>query len=210
MTDNITQPFCLVLSLLCLFPVATQAQVEVAGDTVCINAARALTTVTPDRSVARALSELITCPSSGPRAIAGAWARPPRDPGVLASLADVTGRLRDRRVHEAARAVLLDRAADTYTRLSALTAIAAHGDPCLALHIRISPTDAPGAYAYVMPGWRNDHQSRPGTEALSPSIREEVIALLDRLAKEEPEHPVDMVARLGARELRRTDGTRRC
>lgn len=75
------------------------AQTEVAGDTVCVNASRALSVSTLTSDVSNALAALITCPESGPRAIAKFWSTGPHDRDIMASLAEVTGRLRDRRLH---------------------------------------------------------------------------------------------------------------
>ncbi len=200
------------LALALVLPTAAKAsaQVEIVGDTVCVNAGRSLEARVPDRSVSRALSDLVTCAETGPSAIGKFWVTAPREREVLASLAEVSGRLRDRRLHEVVRSILLDRAADENLRVAALGAVATHGDPCFALYIRPVPTDAPGGSAYAMPGWRNDDLSRQGSEALPESIRQDVIELLDSLATAEPETPVGKVALLAVRELRRGGVARRC
>jgi hypothetical protein len=110
----------------------------------------------------------------------------------------------------AVREVVLDRNRETPHRLHALATLATHADRCFALYIHTPPTGAPGAYGYVMPGGRNDHISHGGAEPLWPAVRAEVLALLDQLARAEPEHPVGMVAAFTAKELQRIGGKIHC
>jgi hypothetical protein len=210
MTPRSTGTAGLVFTLTLFLSAGAAAQVEVAGDTVCVNASRALSVSTLTSDVSNALAALITCPESGPRAIAEFWSTGPHDRDVTASLAEVTGRLRDRRLHEAARRILLDTSENQNLRIAALAALATHGDPCFALYIRTEPTQAPGGSAYVMRGWRNDAQSRQGSEKLSEGILADVIDLLQGLAEAEPDTPTGKVAALAVTELRRSGGTRRC
>jgi hypothetical protein len=196
------------LSLVCVAHVA--AQVEAAGDTVCVNAAQLLSVSASGREVTNALAALTTCPESGPQAIVAFWLTRPHDSGVRRSLAEVTGRFQDRRLHAVARSVLLDKTANEGLRIAALAAVATHGDPCFAVHIRPEPTSAPGGSAYVMLGWRNDALTRRGSEAFPGGMLADVIDLIQNLAKTEPDTPTGKVTALVAAELRRSGGTRPC
>ena len=210
MTSRSTGTAGLVFALVLSLSASATAQIEVAGDTVCANAAQSLRASASGREVTAALASLITCPDSGPRTITEFWATGPYDREVIASLAEVSGRLRDRRLHEAVRRILLDTSENQNLRIGALAALATHGDPCFALYIRAEPTHAPGGSAYVMRGWRNDAQSWEGSEGLPVSILADVIDLLQGVAKAEPDTPTGMVAALAMVELRRAGGTRRC
>jgi hypothetical protein len=137
----------LILMLSGLLPPMVTAHVEVVSDTLCVNAVRALLAAPPDRSVPRALSTLVTCPESGPPAVAGLWASRTTSVVELGSLSEVSARFRDRRVYMAVREVVLDRNRETPHRLHALATLATHADRCFALYIHTPPTGRLGHMA---------------------------------------------------------------
>ncbi len=149
-----------------------------------------------------AFNEMRDCPQ-GPRVLARQWATPPSDTVALRQLAGVSARLLDRRVFEAARAVVADPGAGRDARLAAMDVLVGHYDPCVAVWIQVNSLPAPaGRSVVVMLGEYEHNLSRPGSEPLPPSVRDDVLAALDAAASSGPDSVVREASRQLAARLR--------
>jgi hypothetical protein len=191
-------------------PATLAGQVETVSDTLCINAARALLDASPDRDYRRSLSGLLSCPESGPPALARAWRIPRTDPSFMTALSNVSAQFRDQRIANAARLVLLDPSRSPGDRLAAMATLLVHAERCLAVLVRPEPPTGEDGRGPLSFGWRVEDVSTEGAQQLSEDTRKDVIELLDLLIKSGPSERVGQAAAQGIRELRSSTSRQRC
>lgn len=150
-----------------------------------------------------AIAALQGCPVDGPRLLAEQWTDPPRDSVPLRLLADVSSRILDRRLFEAARTVVVDGGATRDGRLAAMRVLAGHYDPCVTVDFRVnSQPDAAGRAVAAWFGRSNVNPSKRGSEPLPSSVRGDVLTTLDAVAMTGADSMVREAARRLAAHLR--------
>ncbi len=191
-------------------PIPAMAQGDSAVAAACTRAEATLRTHAGGREYNDAIAALQGCPDDGPRLLAEQWAAPPRDSVALRLLADISSRILDRRLFEAARALVVDGAASLDARLAAMRVLVGHYDPCLTVDFRINPApDAAGQAVAAWFGRKSANPSKRGSELLPSSVRGDVLTTLNAVATTGADGAVREAAR-GLAAYLRASSDKRC
>lgn len=163
--------------LLIFAPPAAVAQDRVACDSAATNVRGG----SHGNAYNNALAVLMTCSVTGPRVLAEQWSRPPQDSLAIRLLGDASINLRDRRLLAATKTAALDVSRPTPVRLTAIRVLVAYFDPSIAIDFRSPAQPVPTGSAYVMLGEWSHPIGRDGAEALTASIRSDVLAVLHQV-----------------------------
>jgi hypothetical protein len=134
-----------------------------------------------------ALARVQTCPDDGPVSLVRLWKTPPQDTATLAALADVSGRVRDRRVLDALSAAASDVSFGASARLAAIAAIAAQVDPGLVVTFRSPPGSNRAADPQVQIARLTHSATSAGGQRLDKPATDQAVELLRRLGEADPD-----------------------
>jgi hypothetical protein len=143
--------------------------------------ARAETMLAARQNYALATSELISCPSTGPRALAREWANPPVDSATLSKLGTASSFLRDRRLLAVVKAVASSASQTRAVRLEAIRTLVSYFDPFILVIVGVRPwIQSPDSIYVGFGGW-TEPRGENGSEPLPPSTKTEVLEVLEQL-----------------------------
>jgi len=158
----------------------------------CRLATQTLATGEPGPQREWALQVIGQCAVSGGAALAALWSSPSSDSADLERIYAASARIRDEQIFNAVRAVSLNTAVPTLTRLAALRVLAAYVNHRILTSFEfLTPPVIPG----VRPrGYRDHGMPIDGSSPLHPGAAQEIRDLLRSLAASDPDPRVRYAA----------------
>ena len=162
--------------------------------TVCRRAAATMRGAPNTSQFVYAAADLANCPDEGGPSLSAAWRNPPGDSAALRALGEVSPRLRDQDVFQAALSAFGNPGQPRAVRLAALSALVGYYDPSSVL--RFTEPDVPGqrGNAYVMLGRGSAPSLTAGKKPLSNKVRQEIVQALTTVGKGDPDDRVKAIA----------------
>lgn len=137
---------------------------------------------------ARRLIEV--CPEEGPTFFASRWLSVPGDTNAVVTLLHQSARLKDARIYTQLRRVVLDQSRPEVVRVGAMLVLARYVDPYDAAWFNeVAPPEGEIRYIRVPLGSALHPSIIIGTSPLPTTLRDEVLALLDRVATAQQTEP---------------------
>jgi hypothetical protein len=172
----------------------------------CRLAAQVLNTGQPANKREWAIGTISLCAQEGPPILARMWSQVTSDSAQADSILDLSSRLRDARIAEAATAVAKDAGKTDAVRLAAIVLLIRYADPYSGLSVRLLAVPqgwTPGRPVRSLSGGRSPHAiyQTGGGSALPPTFTNDVIRLLRSLASSDPSVRVRYAAEALARRL---------
>ena len=148
---------------------STEAQVQEPQH--CARAETMLVSRRNDSSYSRAASELLSCPSTGPKVLSREWANPPADSVAMRTLSNASSGLRDRRLLAAVKGVAASASQSRAARLEAIRTLVSYFDPIIFIEIGVRPGIPSPNDVYVSFGGWSEPRGRDGSDPLPASTK---------------------------------------
>lgn len=158
----------------------------------CQQAVTALESGGSPSEEAHGIRTMQECGDLGIEKLVSYWQRPSLDAGLVRRLAAVSARVNDRRTYQAARAVVLNPSRSESFRLAALEVMVAGFDPSMA--VTFPKPSKPMESSYVATGFVNHRSKKKGPNTVGAEARTDLISVLNKLAKSDPNERIRHVA----------------
>jgi hypothetical protein len=159
----------------------------------CERSQKALSAVNVSRhEKSEAIVVMQECGDAGVLTLVTQWRQPAIDTVLLPTLAGVSSQVNDRRVYQAARAVLLDPSRPESVRLAALEVLVTGFNPKVTVSF---PTPTKPMYSsYVAIGHVSHPPGRKAPQPVGSEAQEDVLSILRQLAVSDPTERIRKVA----------------